>query len=234
MARKLCLLAEGFREISNILHRSLSRTRGKVQTPASIMAAILARPELVDQIAMYATGDQAKVAEVLPFAGKNTGDLDRLRKRLPTLMGYWLYDSILRFPGLLVNSVAAASYLNIAVEKFQKVEEVQKLFESALYSGPFKDSENPLWWRGALDDLLSEAGCQDGRALVQKHLQMTVAECRCSIDARKRAGFYCMATGTPVSAQSSKGNISWFPPGADLARIRNDVYDEIGPWVGLY
>jgi len=25
-----------------------------------------------------------------------------------------------------------------------------------------------------------------------------------------------------------------FPPGADLARVRKDVFEETGPWLGLY
>ena len=42
-----------------------------------------------------------------------------------------------------------------------------------------------------------------------------------------------MVTKQPVSLENSRGNISWFPPGADLARIRTDVYNDVGPWLGL-
>ena len=49
-----------------------------------------------------------------------------------------------------------------------------------------------------------------------------------------RAGYYCMVTREPVSEKNSRGGISWFPSGADLARIRKDKFDELAPWVGLY
>jgi hypothetical protein len=196
------------------------------------MALILEKPELTDRIALYGSGDQKMVAEILPFAEKSKRA--ELKKRLPCLLGYWLYDSILRFPGLLVNSVAAASYLNIEVETYKNSEKIQRLFSSALYEGPFRDPDSPLWWRGTLDDLTLAGNCKDGNSLARKKLKRSFPVCTCSFDSKKTAGYYCIATKNPVSFENSHGNISWFPPGADLARIRNDVFDEIGPWLGLF
>ena len=48
------------------------------------------------------------------------------------------------------------------------------------------------------------------------------------------AGFYCMITQTPVSAANSRSGISWFPSGADLARIRKDKFELINALVGMY
>jgi hypothetical protein len=61
-----------------------------------------------------------------------------------------------------------------------------------------------------------------------------VKECKCSVDNTSRAGYYCMITEKPVSDKNSKGNISWFPSGADLARIAKPEFDKLAPWIGLY
>lgn len=232
-ASKVSILASGFSEITLRLKNVLRRKgRSQLQTPAAVIATILGKLELTDQIALYGSGDQKMVSEILPFVGGNKRKHD-LETRLPCLLGYWLYDSILRFPGLLVNAVAAASHLNISVGTFKTDSEVQNLFKSAIYDGPFQDQNDPLWWRGQLDDLLMKAACVDGRSFVKKRLGRMVKRCHCSVNPRKKAGWYCMVTRQPVSLENSRGNISWFPPGADLARIRNDIYNDVGPWLGL-
>jgi len=233
MASRVRLLAEGFVAIRGSIQKVLAlRGAKRPRTPAAVMAHIVAHEELVDKIALYGSGDQKMVAEILPFAIKR--NVAEFKRRLPCLLGYWLYDSILRFPGLLVNGTAAASYLDIKVTTFENNKEIQDVFKSALYRGPFATDREPAWWRGQLDDLLMQAKCIDGRSLVEKKLGRSVDFCPCSANRKIKAGYYCVATKQPVSLDNSKGNISWFPPGADLARIRNDVYDEMGPWLGLY
>lgn len=233
MAAKIDTLMTGFGEVGERVDRVLAaKSKQKLQSPAEVVAAVLERPASINKISQYISGDQKMVAEILPYA-KST-DKKELRSRLPTLVGYWIYDSILRYPGLLVNKVAAASYLNISVAEFEKGTAIQGLFKSALYGGPFSDSQDPLWWRDDLDDILQEAGCDDGRDYVKKKLRRTVKPCMCSVDPLQRAGWYCMVNRLPVSFENSMGNITWFPPGADLARITRAIYDEIGPWLGLY
>jgi len=232
MANKIVVLAKGFVEVANQLNEVLRLTGDREpKTPAEVVAAMLGDPGSADKIALYASGDQKMVSEILPFVKKNK---EKLRPRVPMLIGYWLYDSILRFPGLFVNRVAAASYLNIAVADFMKDLKIQELFKEALYKGPFADKEEPLWWRAKLDDIRQDARCSDGQELVEKKLKKSVKPCLCSVDKKSRAGWYCVVTEKPVSLDNSKGNITWFPRGADLSRIRKDVYEEIGPWLGLY
>jgi hypothetical protein len=43
-----------------------------------------------------------------------------------------------------------------------------------------------------------------------------------------------MLTRFPVSPNNSRGGISWFPSGADLARIRKAEFDQITALVGMY
>lgn len=233
MATKVAVLVKGFMDVKALVTKTLSLSgQEKLHSPAAMVANMLGRPESADKIGMYVSGDQKMISEILPFA--QAGNKKGLKSRAPTLIGYWLYDSILRFPGLLVDTVAAASYLNIDIEDFDKNTDVQKLFNKALYKGPFADKGDPLWWRNDLDDILQAGKSVDGQAYVTKKLKKTVKPCMCSVDSALRAGWYCMATKKPVSLEKSKGNITWFPRGADLARISIDVYDEIGPWLGLY
>ncbi len=231
LGSKVAMLAKGFLAIATKLDALLSGNAGRdgVSTPAEMMGRILGHPESADQIALYASGDQKMIGEILPFAATKKKSQE-LRKRLPSVLGYWLYDSILRFPGLLVNSVAAASYLDIAVSHFEKAT-VKRLFRVASYSGPFGDPEDPRWWRRTLDEVLGKA--KTGNEFVAQKLKERVAHC---VDSKtgKRAGYYCMVTKVPVSEENSIGNISWFPPGADLARVRKDVYEQLGPWLGLF
>jgi len=231
LAASIVVIAAGFRFIEKKLKNATERTAAdaRARTPATVMARLLDRPDEVDRIALYGSGDQKMVSEILPFAIDAAGRR-QLQERLPSLLGYWLYDSILRFPGLLVNSTAAASYLNVSVSAYENLS-IRKLFDPALYKGPFSDADNPLWWRKDLDRILLTAKAEDGNSYARRKLRKAVPRC---LDGGKRAGLYCMVTKTPVSEDNSVGNISWFPPGADLARVRRDVYEQMGPWLGLF
>ena len=156
--------------------------------------------------------------------------MDALYKRMPRVLGKWLFLSVLRFPGVLVNEVATASYLNIDPGDFKK-KEVQALFRKGEYKGPFAEL-GPWWWRRTLDGLLDKSDCEDGRELADK----SNIKVRACLDpkSKKQAGYYCMLTRKPVSEENSRGGISWFPSGADLARIRKDKFEEITALVGMY
>jgi hypothetical protein len=225
LARKAVLAARGFAEIAAGLPGVMKDRASK--SPAKILAALLGKPEYSDKIALYSVGDQNRLLEILAKAKDGT---DRV-KRMECFLGYWLWDSLLRYPGLLVNEVAAASYLNIATVDFEK-SEVRAVFAEALYDGPFADSKRPQWWRGMLDDIVSGENCSDGLELVHKKVSSTISPSQCCEDPSKPAGYYCIISGQPVSLENSKGGFSWFPRGADLTRISKTKYDEYGPWLG--
>lgn len=229
MAHRVTIIVEGFIRIARSLYSpKIGQLRRKAQGPATVLAGILGRPEIADHLSLYATGDQKMIAELMPV--RDVNDEVALKKRIPTTLGYWLYDSVLRFPGIVVNEAAAASYLNIDLEQFRNGPRIQKLFRGALYEGPFADPKAPIWWRDKLDDLLQKARVEDGRVLVRKALKISVKQC---LDGRRRAGYYCVVSGNPVSKENSRGQISWLPRGADLSRVRQDIYDELAPWIGL-
>lgn len=195
--------------------------------PAAALAAIMGRDDAATRISLYGSGDQSVLTEVFAFVDDN--DEEKAAQRMPRVLGTWLRLSLLRFPGLLVNETAAASYLNISTGDFAK-EEVQVSFSDARYNGPFSGIES-WWWRDDLEVLLLEADASDGKA----YLQAKAVDVEPCMDAEKpeRAGFFCMITQTPVSRANSKGNINWFPSGADLSRIRNSKFEQITSLVSM-
>jgi hypothetical protein len=224
LARQAVTAARGFSTISAALPAVM---QSKVNnSPAKLLAAILQKPDYAEKIALYGVGDQNRLSDIA-----STKPHDKMLQRMTRFLGYWLWDSLLRYPGLFVNEVAAASYLNIAVEDFVKTE-VRSVFEEAIYCGPFADSKHQQWWRGVLDDIVSHEDCADGRELVEKKLHVVVEPCLCSVDSAKSAGYYCIISRKPVSLDNSKGGLSWFPRGADLTRVSNPRFEEYGPWLG--
>lgn len=225
-AAQATALFDGFELIKN----RYAELGGKKPTPASALAAILEHPESESQIALYGSGEQGFLKEILTFYDPAQGNIDELLKRMPRILGNWLFLSILRFPGILVNEIAAASYLNIACEAFAGAS-VQRRFENATYTGPFSKL-GPWWWRAELDAMLVEAECEDGRALLAKEM-CDVAPCP-DPQSGEPAGYYCMLTRSPVSSENSRGGVSWFPAGADLARVVKDKFEQITALIGMY
>lgn len=224
LARRAVLVARGFATIAEALRPALKEEGN--DSPAKVMAALLDKSEYADKIALYGVGDQNRIADLPAEPNQNVTQL----RRLTRFLGYWLWDSLLRYPGLLVNEVAAASYLNLAAEDFRPPE-VRALFGRGLYCGPFEDSERPQWWRGELDDIMAEEN-SDGLALVRAKVNGEARPSTCYVDPQQQAGYYCVIARKPVSLENSKGGLSWFPRGADLTRVGNLKFEEYGPWIG--
>lgn len=222
LARRAVLAARGFAEIAAKLPEGMGK-----DPPAKTLAALLGKPEYSDKIALYSVGDKYRLTGM----PREDGDAEQLKKRTALFLGYWLWDTLLPYPGLFVNGGAAASYLNISEADFRRPE-VRAIFDGALYSGPFSDSKMPHWWRGMLDDIVSDQNCDDGLALVQEKLGQKFDPCQCYVDPSKSAGYYCIIAEKAVSLENSKGSLSWLPRGADLTRISNPKFEEYGPWFG--
>lgn len=226
LATEVNALVRGFMAITASLATIKVMEKGtRPQDSAALLATLLGRPELENRVRLFISGDQRMGAELLSSP-------DHDLRRQSSIFGTWIYDSLLKYPGLVVNSVAAASYLNISEAEFGTAE-VRSLFDSAIYEGPFACESRQLWWRDQLDELLLEEDADDGAAFATAKIRRTVTPCKCSESGEAPAGFYCMITKKPVSEEYSVGGISWFPPGADLARIVTTKYDELAPWLGL-
>lgn len=225
-ARRVAAIAEGFLLIAEGLQHQHERT-GKF-SPGRVLAAILGKPEYADKISLYASGDQNRLASAR--RARESSPEQQVR-RTACLLGYWLWDSVLRFPGVTVGQIPASSYLNIRQDVFVEDERVSELFAVALYNGPFAAAKVPMWWRGGLDDIVAESDCLDGRTMVAKQLGVDIPQSQCCEDPTKPAGYYCMLSERPVSLEHSAGGLSWFPRGADLARVSRSKLEELGPWL---
>ncbi|HUN98534.1 MAG TPA: hypothetical protein VMU69_20170 [Bradyrhizobium sp.] len=223
-ARQVVSIAEGFAYILSKLPAAIKAPGSK--SPGKVLATILGKPEYSEKIALYASGDQNRLVSVLRVRGQGKV----ANRHLACLLGYWLWDSVLRYPGIVVNETAASSYLNIDKKAFQSPG-VQQLFNKASYNGPFSAAKRPIWWRGALDDIVAKSGASDGRQYATKLLGKNLPQSKCCVDPKKTAGYYCMLSEEPVSLDNSKAGLAWFPRGADLARIGTTKYQEIVPWL---
>lgn len=185
LGRQAACAARGFDAIRQGLTKAGSGSKDKTYTPARIMARLLGKANLSDKIALYGAGDQGMLSEAL-LATKR----EEAARRQVRILGYWLWDSILRFPGILLREISAASYLNITVGSFQHAK-IQKAFSKALYRGPFSDQSNPCWWRADLDELLTSVGCSDGREYIgRKSGGKLPPPCQCSVNPSLRQDFY--------------------------------------------
>ncbi|MBK1714700.1 hypothetical protein CKO43_18205 [Rubrivivax gelatinosus] len=203
-------------------------------SPGALLAGVLKQPTAAGHFDTFACGDQVAINEILRFSRSDTNVRMsvQVHRRLVAALGVWLTDLVMKYPGVLVNTIAAASYLDIHPDDFVRPQ-VQELFKSARYTQlPFEDEDAPLWWRHLLDEMLSEAGCSNGRELCGKRMIKNVRFCPCDADNTLHAGYYCMATGKPISAEKSSGRVRWFPPGADLARLQAKTYRKLAPWIG--
>lgn len=200
--------------------------------PMDLISRILKAPEGAESLIVhYTTGYFSVMTQLL-------GDPEQRNRLFPVILGYWIYNSVLRFPGVLLNETAAASYLDIDVEFFKNNREVKDAFEESQYRGPFHEIM-PSWWKDGLDELLSEIEMESEDAIPVSHLYLKqkgikkILRARCEEGNHEGAGFYCIITKKPVCSNHSTGNIAWLPQGAIQSRICNSKWDELGPWFGF-
>ena len=243
-AGQVAMLARGFVDLDKRL-ASLESKRAKpgtkkndsianVASPGVLLAQVLEHPEVAAHLDTFACGDQGAIAEILRASKHETHSplSTQNRKRLIAAVGIWLADLVMAYPGVLLTATAAASYLDISEAGFAK-RSVRNLFSSAQYEGlPFADSSRPLWWRHLLDAVVDEADCSTGLEVAVANKIKGLSYCPCYINPMLHAGFLCMATDRPISVENSSGQVRWFPPGADLARLTKTTYRQLAPWIG--
>jgi hypothetical protein len=219
-------IAIGFMDLQSKL--ATMSTSANRQSAGKTLGQLLNKPEYSDKLALYASGDRNRPGHVLHMF---TEPADEQVKRLTCLFGYWLWDSVLQYPGVVANAVAAASYLNILTDTFCNDPDIQSLFADARYRGPFAKAKEPLWWRGMLDDMVAREQLTDGRELASQKLKKDIAQSQCCEEPSIPAGYYCMLSGRAVSLKNSRPGLAWFPRGADLARLSQSRFEELGPWL---
>lgn len=229
LPRTLLDALDGFKELQTRYENLDPKIRSN--GPAVVLATILDKPGLATHFSLYTSGisflnDPLIVSQ---HQDDKTARKEMLAKRIPYVLGYWLYNSILKFPGIILNEEAAASYLDIATNDFL-LPDVAAFFQDARYRGPFSNS-GTYWWRAILDDMLDD---EDAHEYLKNHeCPATVNRSKCSRSGATPAGYYDLFTKKPISKDASVGSLSWIPQGADLARVDKERYEELAPILNL-
>ncbi len=195
MLDEIMHLYDGFTQTKKLYNRLGRRT--KSESLPRTLATILDRPQYVDRFSLYGLGNQGFLR--LTSKELKRANLALQAKTVPYLLGNWLLLSVLRFPGILLNEIAAASHLNISENDFRK-SEVRNIFKRAVYEGPFSGL-GPFWWRYELDEIIDKAKVSSGLELARKRTHKDTKPCKCSVDPKLDAGY-----------QSSRATSAKFPP----------------------
>lgn len=207
----------------------------KKATPASWLSNLLKEPSITTRLSLYGFTQQGSVAAVL---GGDEAELASTQMRFfSTELSYALWSSVIRFPGILLNNIAASSFCDFSPESW-KNQKLQEHFKSARYHGPFSDispnspddESEQYWWRDKLEEILDgEKGLDFSNKMGIKNLERS----QCCENSDLSGGYYCMIKKQPVSLENSRGNIPYFPKGADISRISLSEYNKYAPWIGL-
>lgn len=233
---QICNIYAGFRSIEEYLGAlNLDELRSGA---FGCIASLLGKKEYLFELKRFSSGNTGFLSANKLDAGKwqqlsSVPERESfMRRSMSYFIGYWLHESLLKYPGILGNEIAIASYLNINENDFRRPE-VQEFFTEAKYVGPFSSDACKQWWVSDLDKLLYEKGVNDGRELLLLH-NIEVEPCCCSVESNKRAGYYCIFTDKPVSKAHSMGSgeLPWIPKGAKLSRMNENDFEEMAPWMG--
>lgn len=221
LAKKCLTIYEGF----SLLQGAFKKAGSRKGDARGILHDVLKAPAVASaQIQQYAWGDR----QILARVNKNIHS-----RYVATMTGYWVFNVLLRFPGVMLNEIAAASYLGISTTSFEDPA-VRKLFSAAKYSGPFAGL-GQFWWAAELDKLVAGVGgdqnyrgwnyaCKNG---------LKVGKVKCAEKGHAGAGYYCIVTGKPVCLQHSDSPSGWLPLGAERSRISRSKYRQLAPWLGI-
>lgn len=202
------------------------------QNPQSAIFEIIDPPGSAEsKLDQYSLG----YPETLQVAKTLEDEHDRLRV-VSTLIGYWIYNQLLGYPGVLLNCVATASYLQVNHEQFCEDEEYQLAVKAAKYEGPFSDLGN-WWWLPRLDELRAQYdnpggdGLINGPSFFNEHADLEIEPVHCEEGDHNEAGYYCILTEKPICKEDSVRPKGWIPAGATQSRIAESEFEKVSAWV---
>ncbi|ELZ81779.1 hypothetical protein C453_17224 [Haloferax elongans ATCC BAA-1513] len=222
-------IARAFREIRT---KYLSLKGAEQQHP---IAEILCADEAVrSQMDQYKWGNPRTI--VGQIDGMSEAEKDR---QFTTLLGYWIYNELLEFPGGLLNPVATAAYLNVDYEAFEDDKQYQEPFSDALYEGPFSEM-GQWWWKPQIDQIRAnhmtaeDSGIPDGPELFKRLDCDPINTSKChdeEMGGDHEARYYGVMIQKPVCKEHSKDGGGWLPMGATRSRISVAKHAEYNPWM---
>ncbi len=245
-ARYTAMTFRGFKKVRDSL-ASGATDLASLRSPAEALAAVLGRPHLEGQFALYMSRLGAANSSLLDrlrtvFSQNAAVNASEKQRLLAYVLGHVLANAVLRYPGPILSERALSSYVCTTEDEATAL---GSIFSEALYSGPFS-SDAAYYWRAEVDALLEresaalgdvgfETSGEFNRAVVERLVQRPLALHSCTRCGGRNGGFLCPFTDRPVCerADCSVAANSWIPAGADLCRIERDFYDEWAPLLGL-
>lgn len=235
----------GFKELRSALESNIPDL-ASFRSPAEVLAAVIGRPPLESQLALYMSLLGASNASLLDSLRDAFSDeeVNRSRKvRLLTyVIGHVLANAVLRYPGPILSERALCAYLGTVATEASAVSE---LFSGAGYRGPFS-ANTQYYWRDDVDDVIAarsvsigdtdfETSGEFNRAVVEEALGRPLERHECPRCSGIKGGYLCPFTCRTVCerADCSVAANSWIPQGADLCRVEREFYDEWSPLLGL-
>ncbi|WP_420473701.1 hypothetical protein [Noviherbaspirillum sp. ST9] len=217
-------IEDGFRALKSYLDQHTD-VLGQSLGPTGILAHALDRPSLRADLLGYTAQNFFFFApsndnDEMPRAAQDIG-------QLATRLGYWLYNYVLAFPGPILNAKATAAFLNITPESVTQPS-VQAMLAPARYTGPFSKVEDYFWAEDLLE-LIEKNGGDIANAPEIKDAVIT----RVDPDHPESTAYYCMLSREPIKRSEASSNPDWIPSGAQVARIKQDLYDELGPLLSI-
>ncbi|MFZ5616470.1 MAG: hypothetical protein ACOZAA_03995 [Pseudomonadota bacterium] len=240
----IAAVCEGFKEVREATKENKF---GDKRNPAAVIAAIVEKPELERQFALFTArlgaANAGLVEKLRATAGKDASpDAQQRSELLAYVVGHVLLNAVLKFAGPVLSEPALSSYVAIRADQLSVV---APLLEKAVYSGPFRSVEK-YYWRDSIDEIL--AGAADGldeqtfetvgemnRAALERMLGKSLERHGCDRCNGNNGGYHCPFTQRTVCqrADCSVTASSWIPQGADVCRVEKDFYDEWAPLLGL-
>lgn len=217
------------------------------RNPAAALATILQRRGLTPQFSQYGTKYASANASLVDALRGEHSEQERnelIQRFFVYIAGHILVNSVLRFPGPLVNRRSLAAYLAINLEDAVKVE---GLFTDARYRGPFCALED-FWWVEDIDDVLDNyrdqldasiayvsAGAERRRLAEIAKGEPLELDPECNRCGGKEGGYFCPYTNRTVCERSdcSTPSSTWIPQGARISRLEYDFYEEWAPILGM-
>ena len=229
LASETANVTRGFREIRD------AYLQLKESESSSPIPEILGADETVrSQMDQYAWGNPRTIVGADPDATE-----DKFDRRFITLLGYWIYNELLRFPGALLNTTATAAYLNVEHEAFIEDEQYHEPLTDALYQGPF-NSAGKWWWKPKIDQIRAnnltpeDDGLPDGSEFFERFGCDEIGQSTCQdreMGGDHEARFYGVMMEEPVCEEHSKNPGGWLPMGASRSRVSVAKLAEYEPWM---
>ena len=228
----IAAIVDGFLSIRKFIETN----RGVIDKKLSlskIISLILGREHLHLQFDQYIESiDKVSNNIILYMNGTKKVNAKKLKTISTYIIGHLLLNSILKYPGPIISEQALCSYLSIADDNN---DDLAKIFESAIYHGPFS-TIGRYYWCEDVDQIILQKGKSisgkfEGNGVfnqeVLRKLGGKFKPFQCEQCNGKYGGYYCPFTKKTVCELESCSSFSagWVPRGADICRIDRNFFD---------